>query len=225
MHSKTLVRALCVVLLCSASTLLGATFTPPITTNISSTLETDQITGGIDGTISGGGSTLALYTTTPITYTVPNPATEGQQNTITLSWSGTGTGQMSGSLPISYSFSLTLSNGDNLSSLNWALSFLINGSEVFSVPQTFAENSPDFISGGDTVALPGGTLNTWQANLVVNFQSLFDGDSVTIDIPYGTTIDAGPLAANSVPEPSSTALLVLAFSGMAYRLRKRSSRQ
>jgi hypothetical protein len=120
------------------------------------------------------------------------------------------------SLPVTYDFTLQASNGDPL---NWNLNTCI-------LTTGFTCNSASGVtpSGGGVTpiignfnvsGLSGQVLQDWYVDLQVDFASnatFNTGDTITLGIPQGSSIDLGPL--NQTPEPGTGWLL--ASAGVAF---------
>jgi hypothetical protein len=125
----------------------------------------------------------------------------------------------SDSLLVSYLFNLSASNSD---SLDWFL-FVFIGGETASANGTTAsggqvDDSFTF-TGLNGLSLPAG----WNVELEVNFHDDYNsGDSITVDVPAGTTVDIG--AVSATPEPGTAGLLAIAGAALI-GLRKRLLRR
>lgn len=123
---------------------------------------------------------------------------------------GGGTGSFdSDTLLTNYDFILSDSNG---SAINWSLDIVVNGSEAFT---SGVANNGDEVTGGITMSgLNGQGLENWSADLQVDFLGGFNsGDTLTVNVPGGASVDIGALS--TTPEPGTGALMALAGAALA----------
>jgi hypothetical protein len=114
----------------------------------------------------------------------------------------------SDTLLTNYDFILSDSNG---AALQWSLQVDVNGSTAST---SGGAASGDEITGGITMSgLNGQTLDSWDAFLRVDFLGGFNsGDTLTVNIPGGASVDIG---ASTTPEPGTGALMALAGAALA----------
>ena len=123
---------------------------------------------------------------------------------------GTGTGTYDAAPLINYDFTLTASNGQ---ALNWDLIIYFNDFSVSSFSSgsvaSGTEVSGNFLFNG----MNGVSPTNWDVFLDVDFAGPFTiGDTITMDIPAGASVDLG---ASAVPEPGTASLIAVAGAALA----------
>lgn len=123
---------------------------------------------------------------------------------------GGGSGSFaSDTLLTNYDFILSDSNGD---ALQWSLRVDVNSSTAST---SGIAASGDEVTGGITMSgLNGQTLSNWDASLQVDFLGGFNfGDTITVNIPGGASVDIG--ASSTTPEPGTGSLMAIAAAAFA----------
>jgi len=176
------------------------------TTSVTTPFSSTQILNGVNG--------ISLFGAATYTVNFSGGNSGGTCQSVCAGFFAFGGGLGSGSfasdtLLTNYDFTVSDSNGD---ALNWSLDVQVNGSEN-STSGTAA--SGDEVTGGLTLSgLNGQTLESWSAELNVDFAGGFNGgDTITVNIPGGASVDIGALS--SAPEPGTGALMAIAGAALA----------
>jgi len=139
-------------------------------------------------------------------------------SSITLTLSGTGSGSFADVPTIDATYLYTFLLSGDISGFSSALDFKINGVSRGTVTGLGAHADGSKVLSG---WLPGDTLSTWSVVLQANFNT-YNGATITLDIPAGSTIDLRPAAAvtsAAVPEPASLLLLTPGLAWLVVRRR------
>ena len=178
------------------------------------------------GADSGGLLGVKVYSADSLESLEPSPisAFSGSGGTFGLAIiaSGGTTGNVfSGSIPVSWDFSVTTSDGGNFA---YALTYTIFGSpgNSFSTGNlTFTNTSGSTISGTNSISLPSGTVDNYFVELEVEEQTTCCSKALTLDVPTNS-LDLAPAAAT--PEPGSVFLFGSGFAGLLLRRFRRARR-
>jgi hypothetical protein len=191
-------------------------FTPPVggqpfgangaTTNVTMSFSSAQIWNGVNGISLFG---AAVYTSTT-SGAGSNGSVVCQDVCAGFAASGVGSGTFdSSTLLTDFDFQVTDSNG---APLQWFTEVDLNGYSGLTEGTTTAGGGE--VTGSFSMFVPqGGTLTGWRAELLVGFGGPFNiGDTITLNIPSGSSVDIG---VSSVPEPGTGLLLAMACAGLA----------